>query len=285
MEARIADQNTTKYPLGRLIAEGKTKRIYEVRNNPDLVLIVSKNDITAGDGAKHDVLEGKAAWSTTTTCNVFELLKHNVTLAYIERDNENSFVAHRCDMLPFEVVVRREAHGSYLKRYPSLKKGDLLGGLVEEIFLKTKDRKWETYDLPCDDPLLIWDDSVVRLYNPAMPFEAQKPFLELPAREVFPRIQMGDILLSSLMSDARLVFIRLEVAWKKQGGRLVDFKVEYGRDQEGKIRLADVIDNDSWRVIMDDSYIDKQVYRDGGSLDEVAAQYEKVAQITARFLD
>jgi len=47
--------------------------------------------------------------------------------------------------------------------------------------------------------------------------------------------------------------------------------------------LADVIDNDSWRVIEGGAYIDKQVYRDGGALDDVAAKYRHVAEITGRF--
>ena len=68
-----------------------------------------------------------------------------------------------------------------------------------------------------------------------------------------------------------------------QGGTLVDLKVEFGYDTKGRLLLADVIDNDSWRVIEDGSYIDKQVYRDGGALDDVAAKYRRVAEITDRF--
>jgi putative ABC transport system substrate-binding protein len=60
---------------------------------------------------------------------------------------------------------------------------------------------------------------------------------------------------------------------KSKGGTLVDFKVEFGFDSNGHLLLANVIDNDSWRVIESGSYIDKQVYRDGGSLDDVAAKY------------
>ena len=82
---------------------------------------------------------------------------------------------------------------------------------------------------------------------------------------------------------ARQAFLVLEKAWQLQGGTLVDLKVEFGYDTKGRLLLADVIDNDSWRVIEDGSYIDKQVYRDGGALDDVAAKYRRVAEITDRF--
>jgi phosphoribosylaminoimidazole carboxylase / phosphoribosylaminoimidazole-succinocarboxamide synthase len=78
-------------------------------------------------------------------------------------------------------------------------------------------------------------------------------------------------------------FLVLEKAWQIEGGTLVDLKVEFGYDTKGKLLLADVIDNDSWRVLEGGAYIDKQVYRDGGALDDVAAKYRQVAEITGRF--
>jgi len=82
---------------------------------------------------------------------------------------------------------------------------------------------------------------------------------------------------------ARQAFLVLEKAWQLQGGTLVDLKVEFGFDTKGNLLLADVIDNDSWRVLEGGSYIDKQVYRDGGALDDVAAKYARVAEITGQF--
>jgi phosphoribosylaminoimidazole carboxylase/phosphoribosylaminoimidazole-succinocarboxamide synthase len=82
---------------------------------------------------------------------------------------------------------------------------------------------------------------------------------------------------------ARQAFLVLEKAWQLEGGTLVDLKVEFGTDSKGNLLLADVIDNDSWRVIESGAYIDKQVYRDGGALDDVAAKYRHVADVTGRF--
>lgn len=56
-----------------LLTEGKTKQIFSVPGTDD-VRIVSKSDITAGDGAKRDSFSGKDIHATTTTVAVFELL-------------------------------------------------------------------------------------------------------------------------------------------------------------------------------------------------------------------
>ena len=61
----------TAMTIGTLITEGKTKRVFAVTEDQDLVWIESKDDITAGDGKKHDILDGKAALATCTTCDVF----------------------------------------------------------------------------------------------------------------------------------------------------------------------------------------------------------------------
>jgi phosphoribosylaminoimidazole-succinocarboxamide synthase len=269
----------------RLINEGKTKIILEDRSNPDRVLITSKDDITAGDGAKHDLLAGKAAMSTETTSNVFRLLKAcGIPVAFDARADEKSFWAPRCTMLPYEVVTRREAHGSYIKRHPSTTKGDLLPALLVEFYLKTNKRRWKEHALPCDDPLIVCDpaEHVVRLYEPSKPLADQASFLVLREEEVFAHPADAE-LLEEMRAMAIRTFLVLEKAWQIEGGRLADCKVEFGLMRDGTLLLADVIDNDSWRVIEHGGYLDKQVYREGGAMDEVAANYQRVANITSRF--
>jgi len=278
-------QMTTKHSLGALVTEGKTKKVYKIKGSADLVAVISKDDITAGDGAKHDIIPDKGRLANATTSNVFRLLKAcGLPVGFVEQDSETSFVAPGCEMLPYEVVTRREAHGSYLKRNPHFVKGQLFPKLIVEFYLKTKDKNWKGKPLVADDPFMQFaeNDKQIKLFNPAKPVQGQEPFLVLPVSEVFGRDDEWKFF-AEMRRIARQTFLVLEKAWQLEGGALVDLKVEFGFDSKGKLLLADVIDNDSWRVLESGSYIDKQVYRDGGALDDVAAKYRRVADITGHF--
>lgn len=274
----------TKYSLGALVTEGKTKKVYKIKDGADRVAVISKDDITAGDGAKHDVIPDKGRLATATTSNVFRLLKAcGIPVGFVEQDSATSFVAPGCEMLPYEVVTRREAHGSYLKRNPHFAKGQLFPQLIVEFYLKTKDKNWKGKPLVADDPFMQFaDDGKIKLYNPAKPLQGQEPFLVLPVSDVFTRSGEEKIF-PEMARIARQAFLVLEKAWQLEGGTLVDLKVEFGYDAKGNLLLADVVDNDSWRVLESGAYIDKQVYRDGGALDDVAAKYRRVADITGHF--
>lgn len=279
------------YEIGDMLQEGKTKIIRSVRKlKPsgidELALLVAKDDITAGDGAKHDIIEKKSVYATTTTCNVLRLLKNcHVPVAYMGQYDSRSFLAQHCAMYPYEVVFRREAHGSYLKRYPGVRKHTLFPKLICEFYLKTKGRRWKEHELPCDDPLMEWtegSDEIV-LYHPAKPFMPDDPLLVLKASEVF---QSEDEWKSFEAMEAigRKTFLILEGALRRENRTLVDLKVEFGVSSSGKLLLADVIDNDSWRVLDEyGRYVDKQIYRDGGELCAVEKAYAHMAAITGRF--
>lgn len=278
-------KTATPHPSGALLAEGKTKRIYRLAGSADLVTLIAKDDITAGDGAKHDVIPEKGALANRTTCNVFRVLKAaGLPVAFERQDSPTSFIAPGCTMLPYEVVTRREAHGSYLKRHPDVAKGHVFSKLLVEFYLKTKDKNWKGKPLVADDPLMefVEGGAEIGLLNPAKPLLGQTPFLVLPASDVLRSNDEWKIFpeMRRIACDA---FVVLEQAWQRQGGTLVDLKVEFGTDANGRLLLADVIDNDSWRVLEDGAYIDKQVYRDGGALNDVVANYRRVADLTDRF--
>lgn len=257
----------------KLLNEGKTKQIWTV---PEIVRVKSKDDITAGDGAKHDVFEGKAKYSTETTCNVFELLKrHRLPLAYIARYSETEFLAYKSDMLPLEVVVRRIALGSYLKRNPSVKQGTVFDKPIVEYYLKTSGRKFNGADLPKDDPLITeFLCGHVRVHDPSIPVTGPGILVCAgwdPERLLEITSQTEEIALEA--------FGILEKAWRRLRFKLADIKFEFGVDENGIIGLADVVDNDSWRLLtMDDVHLDKQRYRDGATLETVRSLYGEVAE-------
>jgi phosphoribosylaminoimidazole carboxylase/phosphoribosylaminoimidazole-succinocarboxamide synthase len=268
------------YSFETIIAEGKTKIIRPYPEDPCLAIFESKDDITAGDGAKHDLIKGKGELATRTTCNVFRLLADcGIPIAFKKQLDSHRFLGDLCQMIPYEVVVRRESHGSYLKRHPYLKKGTVFPKLIVEFFLKTNNREWMGASIPKDDPFIQFIDSGAELFLPDVPVESQKPFMTLSD---FPLMDQP-ALFEQISRIAKQTFLVLEKAWQLENTRLVDMKVEFGINASGELLLADVIDNDSWRIIQNQEYIDKQVYRDGGKIDKVAALYQYVSALTDRF--
>ena len=82
----------------------------------------------------------------------------------------------------------------------------------------------------------------------------------------------------------RNVFLLLEEAWANLGLRLIDFKIEFGIDQSGNLLVADVIDNDSWRLRTSEwEELSKQLFRDNFSMDEIFDKYKLVADLVKRF--
>ena len=244
--------------LGTLQAEGKTKQIYAHPDDEHLVYIVSKDQITAGDGARRNQIAGKARWSTITTANVFRLLNNaGITTHFVSMINDTTLLARRCVMLPIEHVQRRIATGSYLKRHPEVSEGTCFNPIVIETFLKDDARH---------DPQ-IWPQDIIRL---GITNQSE---------------------IDWMANEGLRVFDVLEQVWAKLDVALVDLKIEFGRDPQGQLLVADVIDNDSWRLWPSGDktrMLDKQVYRNLQSvtladLEDIADLYALVAELTGRW--
>ena len=243
--------------FGSLLAEGKTKLIYAYPGDRSLVYMVNKDQITAGDGVRHNELTGKSRWSTITTANVFRLLnEEQIVTHFVEQINDVTLLVRRCTMLPIEQVMRRIATGSYLKRHPEVSEGTRFEPVLVETFLKDDARH---------DPQ-IWEEDILKM--------------GLATRnEVEWMAALG-----------RRVFEALERAWASINVTLVDLKIEFGRDTQGNLLVADVIDNDSWRLWPGgdkNRMLDKQVYRNlkdvtSQDLQEVADRYALVADLTGK---
>lgn len=242
-------------PTGLKLAEGKTKIIFAHQTDPTLVIIQHKDSVSAGDGARRNEIAGKAALAGRTTANVFRLLRAaGIATHFVDAPDSVTMVARRCAMIPVEVVARRIAAGSYVKRHPETAEGTRFDPLLVEYFLKDDARH---------DPRISPEDMV--------------------AQGVAKREEC-----TAMGRVVQTVFAVLERAWAAQDVTLVDLKIEFGRDVAGKLLVADVIDNDSWRIWPGGDktrQLDKQVYRDMKQVDEdglaqVRRRYEIVAEMT-----
>ena len=243
--------------FGTLLTEGKTKLIYAHPEDESLAYMVNKDQITAGDGVRRNELVGKSRWSTITTANVFRLLNDaNIATHFVEQINDVTLLVRRCTMLPVEQVQRRIATGSYLKRHPEVSEGTRFEPILVETFLKDDTRH---------DPQ-IWPENI---------------------------ISMGLATLSEIewmAQQGRRVFETLERAWATVDVTLVDLKIEFGRDKRSDLMVADVIDNDSWRLWPGGDktrMLDKQVYRNLQTVTEqdmqgIADRYALVADLTGK---
>lgn len=294
--------------MKKVLAEGKTKIIYELENEPGLVLIKSKDDITKNDDPSQTrTMEGKAVYSTTTACAVFSLLKKaGIPVAFERRFSETEFLAPKCEMILLEVIVRRYAVvGGYLSRFPNLKKEEgepphRFEQLVFELFLKTKDgiikdRKGMIVEAlpsdcleigkekPIDDPL-IFDpyQEIWHLRHPKIPEMDERADINslVFQNDILPK----GITVEMIEEITLKTFLALENAWARLGCRLIDFKIEFGIDPNGELLVADVIDNDSWRLKTDDwQELSKQLFRDNAEMGDIADKYALVARLVNKF--
>lgn len=259
------------------IATGKTKTIYDDWANPDHVIVISNDQITAGDGQRSDTLPGKGRLSTATTANVFDLLTHSgVPNHYIDVVAPRRFKAQRLEMLPIEVVARMRAAGSYVERNPTYSLGDELGELAVELFLK---------DDTLRDPLIKLDhvQRTIELRSAHVPFDHPESVVEtrILTSATFNHLSTAFHTASLLVARA---FGILAPAWQRNGFSLADMKAEVGRSD--RIRIGDVIDNDSWRLWKDgdpSKPVDKDLYRrmrPGDSLHPIVEAYEEVAEVS-----
>ena len=243
--------------FGPLLTEGKTKQIYAHPDDKTLVYMLSKDQITAGDGVRRSELVGKSRWSTITTSNVFRLLNDaDIPTHFVKQIDDVSLLVRNCTMLPIEHVQRRLATGSYLKRHPEISEGTRFDPVLVETFLKDDARH---------DPQISQQD-ILNLHLATLP-------------EIEEMVALG-----------QRVFAVLEYAWSTVDVTLVDLKIEFGRDTSGNLLVADVIDNDSWRLWPAGDktrMLDKQVYRNlknvtPQDLQGIADRYALVADLTGK---
>lgn len=220
-----------------LLYEGKAKRIFTT-DQDDVLRVEYKDEVTAGNGAKKDHLEGKGRLNNLITSKIFQYLKdQGLESHFIEQLSDTEQLVKKVEIIPLEVVVRNIAAGSITKRL-GFDKGHEFEQPLVEFFYKNDD---------LNDPLIT--DDHVKLLNLA-----------------------NDDEIATLKEAALGINEHLKALMAKMDLRIVDYKIEFGRTADGKIILADEISPDTCRIwaLDSDENFDKDVYReDRGSILDV----------------
>jgi len=225
-----------------LIIKGKAKSVYTTDTKSKLI-VEFRDDITAFDGGKKDVLKNKGGYNAEVSAFFFEYLEQKgVKTHFFTMLDPHHMVVRKLEMIPLEVIVRNIAAGSIVRNYP-FEEGTPLDPPLIVIDFKDDAR----HDPMLNDEIII----ALKLVTPAELKKIKKVALEV------------NRLLSALLEAQEIT--------------LVDFKIEFGR--QGKtIYLGDEISMDSMRLWdkKTGESLDKDVYR--FEKGDVMAIYHKVAQ-------
>ena len=196
------------------LAAGKTKTVSST-SEPGQVILAFRDDITAGDGKKHDLLPGKGKVNATITARLCRLLAENEIPTHFKKQlDDTHLLVTRLDMIPVEVVCRIRAAGHFVGVGKHFKIGDKLTFPIVEFYLK---------DDALHDPMLR--DEHLKLLKLA-----------------------NDSEIEQMKQTTLRTGVILERFFDERGAILVDFKLEFGRDHNGALLIGDELSPDSWRL-------------------------------------
>ncbi len=226
---------------GAKLYEGKAKILYQVSDAPNLIIQYFKDDATAFNAQKKGTIGDKGIMNNSISSHLFQLLqKAGVPTHFVRQLSEREMLVKKVAIVPVEVVVRNVIAGSLAKRF-GVEEGGVLAEPVLEYYYK---------DDALGDPMINEDH--IRVFNLAKDDE---------------------------MTVIRNLALRVNGVLKdffaQRGILLVDFKLEFGRDSQGWILLADEVTPDGCRLWDAKTHekLDKDRFRrDLGKLEEAYAE-------------
>ena len=230
----------------RRIYEGKAKVLFE-GPEPGTLIQYFKDDATAFNNRKHDVITGKGVLNNRISEYIMlRLGEAGIPTHFVKRLNMREQLVREVEIIPVEVVVRNWSAGSFAKRF-NRPEGERLPRSIVEYYYKNDE---------LGDPLIT--EEHITSFGWATPPELDDMFnLALRINDYMSGLFMG------------------------AGMRLVDFKVEFGRlytAEDVRVVLADEISPDSCRLwdTTTNEVMDKDRFRkDMGGLREA---YQEVAR-------
>jgi len=224
-----------------MLYEGKAKKIFKTENENEY-LVYYKDDATAFNGEKKDTISSKGILNNKISTIMFEMLEKNgVNTHYIKNVSDREMLVKKVEILQLEVIVRNITAGSFCKRL-GVEEGIVLDEAIFELCYKNDD---------FGDPLINEDHAVA---------------LKLATREEIAKIKSETLKINELMKK---FFLDMNL-------KLVDFKLEFGKDINGNVILADEISPDTCRLWDKDTNekLDKDRFR--RDLGDLIKGYEEV---------
>ncbi|MBL1230355.1 phosphoribosylaminoimidazolesuccinocarboxamide synthase [Enterococcus sp. BWB1-3] len=224
-----------------LIYTGKAKKLFTT-NQTGQIWIEYLDQATALNGVRKDEILGKAELNNQITSLIFkELAKKDIPSHFIKQLSKTEQLVEAVAIIPLEVVVRNVAAGSFSKKL-AIEEGTRLTFPIIEFYYK-KDE--------LDDPF-INEDHI--------------KYLELATDEELIALKEAALKVNQVLIE---LFDQINI-------RLIDFKIEFGRKEDGTILLADEISPDTCRLWdkTTNDHLDKDVYRK--ELGEIVPVYKEV---------
>jgi phosphoribosylaminoimidazole-succinocarboxamide synthase len=229
------------YIKDKQIYEGKAKKLYTIKGYKDLLIQEFKDDATAFNALKKGTILNKGIINNEITDYVFRfLMKNGIKTHLVEKISKTDMVVKKLKIILIEVVVRNIAAGSLLKK-TNLKEGQVLKNPIVEFYYKED---------ALGDPMINDSHAI------AMNLANQQD-------------------LNTLRKQAEAINSKLKPFFKKRHLKLVDFKLEFGKDSTGKMLLGDEITPDTCRLWDDktNEKLDKDRFRfDLGNVNETYAE-------------
>jgi phosphoribosylaminoimidazole-succinocarboxamide synthase len=219
---------------------GKAKSIYKT-DNPDLLIMLFRNDTSAFDGKRIEQLDRKGMVNNKFNAFIMGKLQAAGIPTHFEKLlSDNEVLVKKMEMIPVECVIRNLAAGSLVRRL-GVQEGIDLNPPTFELFLKND---------ALGDPIV--NESLVETFGWATPAQLAR------MKELTYQI---NAILKDLFASGNML--------------LVDFKVEFGL-HKGEIILGDEFSPDGCRLWDKDTRekLDKDRFRQ--NLGNVVESYEIV---------
>ena len=222
--------------MATMLYEGKAKKIFTTEN-PNEIVVYYKDDATVINGLKKGTIIDKGVMNNTITTFFFDLLgKNGIPHHQIKKLSDREALCKKVTIIPVEVVTRNIAAGSLAKKM-GVEEGLILKRPLVEFYYKNDD---------LGDPMINADYAVSFDFGTDAQIAQMKEYA----------LKINEILKAFLLER------KIE---------LVDFKLEFGVDAEGKVILADEITPDTARLWDADTKekLDKDRFRrDIGNVEE-----------------